>query len=376
MKIRNHVLLIIAVAALIGLSSLVACGPSPAPPAEAPTTAPSVEVVPEWAEKAFPFTAKTKEVQYDLEILGAGEEFGMGLSVGLGEILTKYHPIIRASTVEAPGGEYNIVAAVEKDPNRVTYHTTGANYLEALHGIKPWEKTYPDQRLIAAYLWGPVGFITWDPKIKTVADLTGKTVSMTPKDDAITQLWFNVIEEAGVDLGTVKFVHLDWGANFEALIDKKVDVGYTGYVSMGPDDREPQMAVAKEMLVASANIYAVDMLADCIVRANQRLGHAYVPSIVGTGTWPLETRDVYSTGIAMHHVGCQAGADEDLIYEITKLLVQHVYELRKYTIAAQTVTADTLVTRLAVASEAEVHPGALKYYKEVGLWDLWERWVP
>ena len=89
---------------------------------------------------------------------------------------------------------------------------------------------------------------------------------------------------------------------------------------------------------------------------------------------------------------CKAEADETLVYSITETLAKNYYRLGEMLPALRHVTPSLMVqlmpldklprfAKLAgrtqwanVAVEDLVHPGALRYYKDVGLWpQAWER---
>jgi len=54
---------------------------------------------------------------------------------------------------------------------------------------------------------------------------------------------------------------------------------------------------------------------------------------------------------------------DDVVYEMTKILYEHLDELRTVHQKAQAITLDTALDGMSIP----LHPGAIKYYEEKGL---------
>jgi hypothetical protein len=60
---------------------------------------------------------------------------------------------------------------------------------------------------------------------------------------------------------------------------------------------------------------------------------------------------------------CDAGLSDDLVYKITKTFWENVDDLYQVHARARQITLDTALEGVSVP----VHPGAAKYYKEIGM---------
>ncbi|MEJ2723714.1 MAG: TAXI family TRAP transporter solute-binding subunit, partial [Deltaproteobacteria bacterium] len=61
---------------------------------------------------------------------------------------------------------------------------------------------------------------------------------------------------------------------------------------------------------------------------------------------------------------CQTDMDEDLIYKLTKTIIENLDCMAKVYAPAKALTPEFMATELG----NPFHPGAIKYFKEKGLW--------
>jgi len=308
----------------------------------------------------------------EIEMLGGAPGIDMLLSTSFADIVTKNHPRLNMSPVETVDSATHYPMAEERDPNKVLFESNTNDYISARLGMEPWPKKYTETRWIAGWMPGVVGFITTDPDIKSLADCAGKTLGIMPGPDVGTNLLVvETLRELGIyDQVTIKrlgFDEMHW-----ALRDGLVDVIHL--LSIGRWD-QPLMGqpMLSEVLAAKDDeIYGVDWPHDALRKVFEKVGFSRGLTVAVPGTLPKETRPFELTTLVLG-LCCQAGADEELIYEITKLQTQHAYRFRSYFFPFFQITSETMVEFMPVDSEEEVHPGALRYYKEVGLWpDAWE----
>jgi hypothetical protein len=64
-----------------------------------------------------------------------------------------------------------------------------------------------------------------------------------------------------------------------------------------------------------------------------------------------------------NHLFVRADADEDLIYQMTKVLYEHTDKLVQTSKAASTVSPAYAMASTVVP----LHPGAIRYYREIGV---------
>jgi len=80
-------------------------------------------------------------------------------------------------------------------------------------------------------------------------------------------------------------------------------------------------------------------------------------------TYKGQTKAIKILGCKTHMI-CHRDLPNDLIYRVTKALMEHPDEVQAIHPAAKSVTLEGVF----VKAQAPFHPGAIEYYKEVGAW--------
>ena len=87
------------------------------------------------------------------------------------------------------------------------------------------------------------------------------------------------------------------------------------------------------------------------------------PLTLPANTYKGQDKEIYIQG-AKTHIICREDLPEELIYRITKALMEHPNEVTAIHPAAKEVTLKNFFGNI----QAPFHSGAIKYYKEAGLW--------
>jgi uncharacterized protein len=86
-----------------------------------------------------------------------------------------------------------------------------------------------------------------------------------------------------------------------------------------------------------------------------------VPDTITAKTYSFQSED-YHTVMGLQHIIVKSSLSEDVAYKLTKTAWEHWDEVIKGTSAAKWVKAKDIVNMIA-----PVHPGAAKYYREIGI---------
>ncbi|MBO1271080.1 TAXI family TRAP transporter solute-binding subunit [Shewanella sp. 4t3-1-2LB] len=189
-----------------------------------------------------------------------------------------------------------------------------------------------------------------DAGIKSLADLKGKRVSVgAPKSG--TELNARAIfAAAGLtydDLGKVEF--LPYAESVELIKNRQLDATLQSS-GLG-------MAALRD-LAATMSVNFVPIPADVIAKTGNA---AFQAGVIPAGTYDGQDTDVPTIAIQNLLVTTTAVSD-DVAYQMTKLLFENLDYLGNAHAAAKAITLDK-----ATNSPIPIHPGAERYYKEVGL---------
>jgi TRAP transporter TAXI family solute receptor len=113
--------------------------------------------------------------------------------------------------------------------------------------------------------------------------------------------------------------------------------------------------------LASSRRIRLLSLPDDKIAEMQKLNAGYARRVIPKGTYQGVDYDVQGFGFYTHLIASE-DLPEDLVYKITKTLVESLPQLATVVKAMEGATAQDLAADVGVP----FHPGALKYYKEIG----------
>lgn len=295
--------------------------------------------------------------------------FGTGsyvLGSAMEEISKKKHPWLRVSHAESPGFVFNI-KKLDAEPalkkTMIVGSGTGVSGL-AEAGDKPFDKKFSPVKLIANYSLGAYWLATLNPNIKSVADLAGKKVALGRAAQinwAIQPAW---IMAHGYGLGKDK-INLQYVGTKEAvdaLLDGTADAAVVGgYFDplTGKMELSPQTS---EFIASGRKITHLAWGNEAIKKAKakgMKMASITIPSntIQGVAV-PLEVgADTISWMVAKEF-------PEDLAYETTKMIIDNIKMFGDYHATGKLMSTVGLIYGWETS---DIHPGALKAYREAGI---------
>ncbi len=277
---------------------------------------------------------------------------GAKFSTMLPEVL----PGVAAGTIMG-GGVVN-VTKVGKGEAQIAFALTPYPE-EGYNGRGKYKEAYKNVRLAASNLGRTVVvalFVLKDSPIKTFADLKGKRIVTGDRGWGTTELAEAMMAAAGMppekfkaDGGTISYTSIV--DRSKALQDRNVDAIFIPAQVAYPDLMVVQQAIG---------LRAIPIPPDLIERTIGMLP-GLTKGKVPAGLYGV-TEEMDSPGFLQQLI-VDAGLSDELVYRVTKLWWQKVKEIGE--IAPTFNQADV---KLAMEGAAiPFHPGALRYYKEVGV---------
>ncbi|MBR5307714.1 MAG: TAXI family TRAP transporter solute-binding subunit [Clostridia bacterium] len=195
---------------------------------------------------------------------------------------------------------------------------------------------------------------TKDSGIKTVADLKGKNVSV---GDAGSGVEFNarqILDIYGIDMDKdINKQNLGFGPSADALKDGKIDAFFC--VAGIPTTAITDLAMNKDITVV-----AVDD--EKFAALSEQYGF-YTQQIVPKDTYKGMTEDVKTVAVMATYI-VDKDLPEDAVYNITKSIFENKDAIAKAHVKGLELDVNKAVD--GIPAEVPLHPGAEKYFKEVG----------
>jgi len=191
--------------------------------------------------------------------------------------------------------------------------------------------------------------------IKSVADLKGKRVSTGAPGSGTEIKGLRIMESYGLsakDLRTQE--RLGAAESAGAIKDRKIDAFFW-------DGGLPTGAVLDLAATPGIKIHMVPH-GDAIAKMVAKYGPLYFTSNIPKGTYKSIDEDT-PVAAATNLLIANEKLDENLAYQITKLLLERTADL----VAVHKAATEISLKNAVVGSPIPFHPGALRYYKEKGI---------
>ena len=191
-----------------------------------------------------------------------------------------------------------------------------------------------------------------DSGIESVADLKGKVISPGPKGHTGEFASRQVLEIYGLSYKDMSKVHhVSYNDTVSLMKDKHCD-GWLLCTTV------PASSIID--LASNRKIRLLSMPEDKIA-AMQKLNAGYIRRTIPKGTYQGVDYDVQGFGFFTHMI-VDAELPDDLVYQITKAMVDNLPNFANVVSAMKGLTAEDLALDIGIP----FHPGAMKYYKEIG----------
>jgi TRAP transporter TAXI family solute receptor len=234
-------------------------------------------------------------------------------------------------------------AIVQNDVMDYAYNGTDMFDGTKLENLATIGTLYPEVIQIAA---------TAKSGIKSVADMKGKRVSV---GDAGSGVEFNakqILDAYGLTFDDLKKSNLSFKESSDGLQNGTLDACF---VTAGVPN------AALQELAISSGLVLIPVEGDAAKALSAK--HAYyTEKVIPAGTYQGQDADVTTVAVKAT-LAVSAKLDEKIVYQLTKALFENQAELATAHAKGKDLSAAYAVTGVSVP----FHPGAVKYYKEIGL---------
>jgi TRAP transporter TAXI family solute receptor len=196
--------------------------------------------------------------------------------------------------------------------------------------------------------------------IETWEDIAGKTVFTGPPSGAASATSEAIIRNVtGLEAGTdYEAIRLSWGEGYTALADGKIDLMMRP-AEIGSANIE-RFGLSGEFRVLSIPDEAAS--GDAMQTLFGRPGRGLKQFDGSIYEGQLTEGTITALGF-FQMIGTHAGVSEDVVYNATKAFWENLDEVHNTAFFLQEVSLDTAF----VSVNIPLHPGAIRYYEEVGV---------
>lgn len=298
-------------------------------------------------------SAQSKSVQIprfiEIGTAGTGGAY-YPIGIAMAEILTS--KLKTQATAQVTGGAVENIRLIQDGSVKIALTTTASAY-RGLKGLPPFKK--PSTRVSGLFSNLTQGVyqiaVRDDSSIKTLADLRGKRVSLGPQGGLAVEMSDYVFRAAGFSIPDVKATFLSYEESATMMDDGNLDAVVIQSALPSPALRQLQTTGKRFRMISLSPAVIAKVTAD----------HPYFASFtIPAATYALsgDTATLNGTNMAV----VDRDLPDDVVYKILEALMTDIDKIRASQPAARAFSRNS-----AAEMPIPLHPGAERYFKELGL---------
>ncbi len=224
----------------------------------------------------------------------------------------------------------------------------------AVRGTEGWDRAYP-VRSVMTLAPNVALFITRaDSGVRQIADLKGRRIVIGPAGAGFEYFVQPLLGAHGVTYADFTPLNATQSASVDMLADNSAAAAFIGGAI--PTASITQAAASMNVHFIPFDPQAVDRLVTEYVFFDR----ATIPA----NTYRGQTEDFAGLDVGSMHLITSAAQDEELVYRVTKAL----YEGQEQVVQRHAAGAAINPINVVRDTGTELHPGAIRYYREIGIW--------
>lgn len=224
----------------------------------------------------------------------------------------------------------------------------------AARGTEGWDRAYP-VRTVMTLAPNIALFLTRaDSDVRTIQDLKGRRVTIGPAGAGFEYFVGPLLAAHGVTYADFTALNVTQTAAVDMLADGSAAAVFIGGAI--PTASITQAAASMPVRFVPFDEQAAGTLASDYVF----FAHAVIPA----NTYKGQTSDFATLDVGSMHLITSADQDEDLVYRVTKALYENKAQVVQRHAAGNAINPTNVVRDTGT----EFHPGAIRYYREIGIW--------
>ena len=312
--------------------------------------------------------------------------FGCGVVAGntiFGTVMAKGGESLMVTAQETPGYMYNVRDMANKKRWKTFVFGTEDTIIQlAIQGGTPELKEFLPEpvpikfKLLHGEAYWAQGkfFVTTNPDIKSIADMKGKRISLGLRGQSDWGVFPRLfLEHAyGITPENSDIRHLTPGVLTQQLIDGTTDVAVTGFGTEPSQTFHLITGPLRKLQASGRKLYYIPMDEWAIEKVNKKFLTTFLPLKVAAGTMPQQDKDIL-VGANRGYKAVHPDFPEDVAYRFVKAVHKYSGEMKKLHALWGMLTKEMMLDGL---TEENTHPGAIRAYKEIGIWEERKKFVP
>jgi TRAP transporter TAXI family solute receptor len=224
----------------------------------------------------------------------------------------------------------------------------------AVRGGEGWDREYPMQTVMTLAPNVALFITTAASGVKTIADLKGKRVVIGPAGAGFEYFVKPILEAHGVRYEDFTALNASQAASVDMLTDGSAAAIFIGGAI-------PTASITQAAATMDLHFIPFDE------GARQKLSEDYLffsPATIPADTYRGQTAAFNGLDVGSMHLITAANQDEDLVYEVTKMLWEHRDEVVQKHPAGRAINPTNVIRDTGTP----FHPGAIRFYREIGIW--------
>ncbi|MCZ6649708.1 MAG: TAXI family TRAP transporter solute-binding subunit [Acidobacteria bacterium] len=271
----------------------------------------------------------------------------------LGEVLDSHGPAGWSVTAEATKGSQENIRRLAAGELDMALANAAISYF-AVRGSEGWEQAYP-VRTIMTLAPNVALFLTpADSGVQTLADLRGKRVVVGPAGAGFNYFLRPVLAAHGLTYDDFTPVHNTQAAAVDMLADGSAAAAFLGGAI-------PTASITQA--TASRDTLFIPFAPEAVTKLTTDYPF-FDTATIPAGTYRGQEKDFAGLNLGSMHLITFEAVDEGLVYQITRTIYENREKVVEKHRAGRAINPKIVVRDTGTP----FHPGAIRYYREIGIW--------
>lgn len=270
----------------------------------------------------------------------------------IGEVLNEHGPDWDV-TAEATKGSQENIRRLDRGELDIALLNAAVTYF-AVRGEGTWEKPYPLKALMTLAPNVAMFVTPRSSGVQTLSDIRGKRAVVGPAGAGWESFVGPIVEAHGLTYDDFTPLNNTQAGSVDMLADGSAVAAFLG--GAVPTASIVQASTSHEVLL-------VPFDPDAVVQLREKYPFFYERT-VPAGTYRGQEEDFHGLDVGSMHLVAAEGADEELIYRITKTIYDNRASVSQKHPAGNFINPDNAVRETGI----DFHPGAIRFYREIGIW--------